>query len=193
MPSTSIVSVLEGQTYVVAGYMATLSALLVLAGKAPAAPHTRTLVVFPFVNQSTRSDLAWMSEGLAVALSRRVSGPNQYILSLRERNAAYEDVGLVEGPPITLASAYRVAETLGVDWAVIGTFDVQGSQLTAKARLLDVRGLKLYEPLVASGGMADFVELETDLAWRMLSEHAPQKSEAGDQSVLELTATYTRI
>ena len=29
---TSIVSVLEGQTYVVAGYMATLSALLVLAG-----------------------------------------------------------------------------------------------------------------------------------------------------------------
>jgi tetratricopeptide (TPR) repeat protein len=150
-----------------------LLALLVLAGKATAAPHTRTIVVFPFVNQSTRSDLAWMSEGLAVALSRRLSGPNRYILSRRERNAAYEDVGLVEGAPITLASAYRVAETLGVDWAVIGTFDVQGSQLTAKARLLDVRGLKLYEPLVASGGMADFVELETDLAWRMLSEHDP--------------------
>lgn len=148
-------------------------ALLVLAGNAAAAPVTRTIVVFPFVNQSARSDLAWMSEGLAVALSRRLSGPSRYVLSRSERNAAYEDVELVEGAPITLASAYRVAETLGVDWAVIGTFDVQGSQLTARAQLLEIRGLKLYEPLVASGEMADFVGLETDLAWRLLSEHDP--------------------
>jgi tetratricopeptide (TPR) repeat protein len=148
-------------------------ALMVLAGNAAGAPVTRTIVVFPFVNQSTRSDLAWMSEGLAVALSRRLSGPDRFVLSRSERNAAYEDVGLVEGAPITLASVYRVAETLGVDWVVFGTFDVQGGQFTARAQLLDVRSLKLYDRLVASGGMADFVDLETDLAWRLLSEHDP--------------------
>ena len=148
-------------------------AVLLLAGNLSGAPITRTIVVFPFVNQSARSDLAWMSEGLSVALSRRMSGPNRYVLSRGERNAAYEEVGLVPGAPITLASVFRVAETLSVDWAVIGNFDVQGNQLTARAQLLDARTLKLSETLAASGQMSDFVNLATDLAWRLLHEHDP--------------------
>lgn len=147
--------------------------LSLFAGELRAAPLIRTILVFPFVNQSGRSDLGWISEGFAVAISRRLAGPDRFVLSRRERNAAYEDLGLVEGTPVTLASAYKVAETLGADWAVLGSFNVEGNQLTARAQLLDMRRLKLSEPLEASGELADLVELETRLAWRLLATHDP--------------------
>lgn len=135
------------------------------------APRIRTILVFPFVNQSDRTDLGWISEGFAAAITRRLAGPDRFLLSRRERNAAYEDLGLEEGTPLTLASAYKVARTLGADWAVLGSFDLQGNRLTARAQLLDTRRLKLYQPLEASGELADLVELETRLAWRLLATH----------------------
>jgi tetratricopeptide (TPR) repeat protein len=147
--------------------------LLLIAGDLSGAPLIRTIVVFPFVNQSARTDLAWMSEGFAVSLARRLSGPSRFVLRRRERNAAYEDLGLVEGTPLTLASEYRVAGTMGVDWAVVGRFNVQGNQLTAQAQLLDMRNLKLFTPVAATGEMADLVDLETQLAWRLLAAHDP--------------------
>jgi tetratricopeptide (TPR) repeat protein/TolB-like protein len=145
--------------------------LLLLSGNLSGAPITRTIVVFPFVNQSPRTDLAWMSEGFAVSLSRRLAGPERYVLSRRERDAACEDQGLIEGAPLTLASEYRVAQTLGVDWAVMGTFNFESNQLTVRAQLLEVRHLKLSEPISATGELADFVDLETQLAWRLLAAH----------------------
>jgi tetratricopeptide (TPR) repeat protein len=143
------------------------------AGELRAAPRIRTILVFPFVNQSDRADLGWISEGFAEAVSRRLAGPDRFVLSRRERNAAYEDLGLVEGTPVTLASAYKVAETLGVDWAILGSFNLEGNRLMARAQLLDMRRLKLSEPLEASGELADLVELETQIAWRLLATHDP--------------------
>ncbi len=137
------------------------------------APLTRTIVVFPFVNQSSRPDLAWMSEGFAIALSRRLSGPDRYVLGRRERQAAFEELGLNEASPTTMASAYKVAATLGVDWAVVGSFNLEAKQMTARARLLDMRNLKLSAPVEAAGELADLVDLETSLAWRMLAQHDP--------------------
>jgi tetratricopeptide (TPR) repeat protein len=146
---------------------------LLLAGNLSGAPLTRTIVVFPFVNQTARADLAWMSEGFAVALSRRLAGPYRFVLGRRERNTACEDGGLSAGTPLTLASLYKVAETLGVDWAVVGSFNVEAKQLTVQAQILDARDLRLFTPVVATGEMADLVDLEAQLAWRLLAAHDP--------------------
>lgn len=145
--------------------------LLLFAGELSGAPLTRTILVFPFINQSARADLAWMSEGFAVALSSRLAGPTRFILGRRERDAAREDLGLGEGTPLTLASVYKVAGMLGVDWAVVGSFNVEANQLTVKSQILDLRKLKLSTPVEAAGEMADMVDLETELAWRMLAAH----------------------
>jgi tetratricopeptide (TPR) repeat protein len=147
--------------------------LMLIALDVRGAPLTRTIVVFPFVNQSTRPDLTWMSEGFAEALSRRLSGPNRFVLGRRQRLAAYDELGLSQSSPATLASIYKAAEKLGVEWAVVGTYNLEANQLKARARLFDVRDLKLSSPIEAAGELADLVDIETNLAWRLLAEHDP--------------------
>lgn len=148
--------------------------ILMLGASRPgrAAP-ARTILIFPFTNQSSRADLGWISEGLAEILSSRLAAPNRYILGREERNAAYAQLELPPGKALTLASAYKVAEILGVDWAVVGGFDVVGTRLTAQASFLDARGLKLSPPIEATGELSDLVDLQTQLAWRLLAAHDP--------------------
>src|SRR5579859_3455641 len=147
--------------------------LALVAGQLKGAPAARTVLVFPFTNQSNRADLNWISEGFAVILSSRLASPNRYVLGREERNAAYAQLELPPETPLSLAGEYKVAEILGVDWAVVGSFNVEGNRLTAQARLLDAHGLKLSSALEATGELSDLVDLQTQLAWRLLAAHDP--------------------
>ncbi|HEV2177915.1 MAG TPA: tetratricopeptide repeat protein [Terriglobia bacterium] len=151
----------------------TLVILLLAWSSLDAAPETRTLLVFPFENQSSNSDLGWISEAFAQVLSWRLAGPSRYVLGREERNAAYEQLGLPLDTPLTLASSYKVAQTLGVDWAVVGSFKIAGNQLTARCELLDVQRLKLTPALEATGALADLVDIQTQLVWRLLATNDP--------------------
>lgn len=147
--------------------------LALVAGQLKGATPARSVLVFPFTNQSNRADLSWISEGFAVILSSRLASPERYVLGREERNAAYAQLELPLGTPLTLASDYKVAEILGVDWAVVGNFNVEGNRLTAQARLLDAHGLRLSPALEATGELSDLVDLQTQLAWRLLAAHDP--------------------
>ena len=147
--------------------------LLLAAGELYGAHGTRTILVFPFENLSSHSDLGWMSESFAEVLSSRLAGPQRYVLGRDERNAAYSQQGLPPGTPVTLASEYKVAETLGLDWALVGSFNVEGDRLTARVRLLDVPHLKLSSPVEVTGEMAELVDLQTALVWRLLATEDP--------------------
>jgi len=146
---------------------------LLVATELYAAQGTRTILVFPFENKSGRSDLGWMSESFAEILSLRLAGPKRYVLGRDERNAAYSQLGLPLAAPLTLASEYKVAETLGLDWALVGTFNVEGDRLTTRAQLFDVPRLKLSPPVEATGALAELVDLQTTLAWRLLALQDP--------------------
>ena len=148
--------------------------LLILAAAICEATTPRTIVVLPFENQSNRADLNWMSEGFAEFLCSRLASSDRYVLGREERDAAYAQLELSAQGPISLASAYKVAEVLGVDWAVLGSFRVEGTNLTAEARLLDAKALKLYPPIDVDGALNDVVELQTRLAWRLLAAHDSQ-------------------
>ncbi len=133
-----------------------------------AAPQTRTILVFPFENQSVSADLGWISEAFSQVLSVRLQGPGRFLLGSEELNGAYQQYGIPPYATLTLASEYKVAQTLGVGWAVIGSFDVENQQITARAQLLDLPRLKLYPALQASGPLTDLVGVQTRLAWKLL-------------------------
>ncbi len=137
------------------------------------APVPRLVLVFPFENYSSRPDLDWLSEGIAELLATRLSSSNWYILSRHDRNAAYRHLGLPAESPLTLASKFEVAQTLGADEAIVGNFNVVGDQLTIRAQHLDVRRLKLDPPLEVSGKLEELLSLENDLAWRFLALYNP--------------------
>jgi Flp pilus assembly protein TadD/TolB-like protein len=135
--------------------------------------EVRSLLVFPFENLSPRADLNWISESFAQVLSSRLPQPDNYVLDRDERNAAYTQLGLPVDAPLTLASEFKVAQTLGVDWAVLGNFNVTGNRLEVRAQLLDVKLLRLLPPLEVSGDLTELVDLQTRLAWRLLATHDP--------------------
>jgi tetratricopeptide (TPR) repeat protein len=135
--------------------------------------EVKSLLVFPFENQSPSADLNWISECFAQILSSRLAQPDNYVLDRDERNAAYAQMGLPADAPLTLASQFKVAQTLGADWAVVGTFSVTDNHLVAHAQLLNVKLFKLSQPIEVSGNLAELVELQTRLAWRLLATHDP--------------------
>lgn len=154
--------------------------------------QTRTVLVLPFENESPRADLGWISEAFAQVLSVDLAGTGRYVLDREERNAAYEQLGIPAGTPITLASAYKVTETLGVDWTVVGKFSVAGDQLTASCQLLQAHPLKLSPPLEASGALSDLLDVQTRLAWRLLATHDPQFT-AGDEEAFAKSFPPVRL
>src|SRR5208283_2861425 len=133
--------------------------------------EVRSLLVFPFENLSPRADLNWISESFAQVLSSRLPQPDNYVLDRDERNAAYTQLGMPMDAPLTLASEFKVAQTLGVDWAILGNFNVTENRLVAHAQLLDVKLLRLSQPLEVSGDLTELVDLQTRLVWRLLATH----------------------
>lgn len=135
--------------------------------------EVRTILVFPFENQSGRPDLNWISESFPVMLSSRLARPENYVLGRQERDAACLQLGLSPEAPLTLASEFEVAQTLGADWVIVGSYDVQGDRLTGRARLLEMRRLKLTPAFEEAGELAELTDVETRLAWRLLAMHDP--------------------
>jgi tetratricopeptide (TPR) repeat protein len=146
---------------------------LLISWRVAGAAEVHAVLVFPFENQSGRADLNWVSESFAETLSSRLSGPGFYVLERDERNAAYDQLGIPAGIPLTVASEYKAAQTLGVDWAVLGKFKVEGDHLSASARLLDLRQLKLSPAIEVSGELAELVDLQTRLVWRLEASYDP--------------------
>lgn len=152
--------------------------LLATAGILRAAPP-RVILVFPLENLSGTSNLGWMSEGLATLLGSRLTAPSRYVLRRDERNAAYKKLGLTPEVPLTLASEYQVAQTLGANVAVVGNFKVTGEQLKIRVQWLNLQTLRLSLPLEISGSLSDLAELETRLAWQLVTLH--DKAPAGSE------------
>ena len=147
--------------------------------------EVRSLLVFPFENQSPRADLNWISESFAQVLSSRLPQPDNYVLDRGERNAAYTQMGVPMDAPLTIASEFKVAQTLGVDWAILGNFNVTDNRLVARAQLFDVKSLKLSQPLEVTGDLAELVDLQTRLAWRLLATHDPDFTVGNEDEFLK--------
>lgn len=151
-----------------------LGALLVLLTTLDLrADPVRTLLTLPFENKSHRADVGWLSESFADTLSERLAGDDRIALDRAERDSACLQAGIPPGAPMTLASGLRVAQSLGADWLVAGSFSVEGDVLKSRAYLLEVEHLKLSGPLEVNGPLNDLAEIETRLAWRILAMQDP--------------------
>lgn len=156
--------------------------MLWAAASLDAAPQIRTILVFPFESRSSNSDLGWMSEAFAEMLSTRLAGPGRFVVSRDARNRAYQQDNIAPDTPLALATEYEIAQTLGVDWMVTGSFKVTGQQISAEEQLLDVHQLKLYPPIEESDSLSNLVAVENRLAWRLLVSY--DSSFSGDSEDL---------
>ncbi|MGH9328574.1 MAG: tetratricopeptide repeat protein [Terriglobia bacterium] len=159
--------------------------VLVCVASFAAAQQTLTIVVFPFENRSASSDLGWISEAFSEVLSTRLAGRGRFIIERKERNKAYQQLGVPPDAILTLASEYKVAQILGVDWAIVGSFKVTGQQMTAETQLLDMHGLRMSPPIRESGALSQLVRIQTLLAWRVLASYDKSFSVVTEQDFLD--------
>ena len=147
-----------------------LTALSAALATAQAVHGTTTLMVMPFDNHSKVSGLDWISEACPEVLSQRMSSPKVNVVTRDDRIFAFDRAGIPAAVHPSRATVFNTAEQMGADYVVLGSYAVDGSALQVSAQLLDIKKLRLYPPVQSNGLLADFVDLQTSLAWELLRQ-----------------------
>jgi tetratricopeptide (TPR) repeat protein len=158
-----------------------LIALTLLPSTAAAQPRHRiaTLLVMPFENRSRVAGAEWLSEACSEVLVQRMASAGLYVVSRNQRVYSFDHAGVPVDVKPSRATIFRVAEQMGADFVVLGSYDVSAEAFQVSAQLLEVKNPKLRPEIKRSGSLADFLSLQTSLAWTLLQEmpNAPQVNE----------------
>jgi tetratricopeptide (TPR) repeat protein len=128
----------------------------------------RTMVVIPFENASPTPGLEWIGESFPETFHQQLNSPVLYVASRNERLRAYDRQGVPAGVHASRATLYRIAEQMDVDYAVLGSYQYDGTRLTVTAQLLDMRAQKLSPAATESAPLAELGNLPSALAWDLL-------------------------
>ena len=153
--------------------IACLAAMTVLAATialGQTTPAMSTLLIMPFENHSRVVGADWISEACPEVLSQRMSSPKVYVIDRDDRVFAFDHAGVPVAVRPSRATTFRVAEQMGADYVVLGSYEVTDSTFQVTAQLLDVKDLKLHPVIQSRGPLADFVDLQTAVAWQLLHE-----------------------
>jgi tetratricopeptide (TPR) repeat protein len=148
----------------------------------------RTMVVIPFENTSPTPILEWLGECFPETLHEQLNSPVLYVASRDERLRAYDRQGVPAGVHASRATLYRIAEQMDVDYAVLGSYRYDGTLLTATAQLLDMRSQKLLPAATESAPLADFGNLQSELAWDLLRSIRADFSVPKDRYIASVSA-----
>ena len=135
-------------------------ALLVLLA-VPPAPAT---LVLPFDAVDANPENAWVGSAAGELLARGLAVAGVPVADRGERLRAQAALQLPQ-VSLTRATSLRIAEAIGANRLVTGTYAIQGGQLTLSLRLLDAERASLSSPIVAFGPLATVADLAHGLAW----------------------------
>ncbi len=145
------------------------------------------MVVIPFENTSPTPGLEWLGDSFPETFNEQLNSPVLYVASRDERLRAYDRQGVPAGVHASRATLYRIAEQMDVDYAVLGSYRYDGTRLTATAQLLDMRSQKLLPTVTESAPLADFGNLQSELAWDLLRSIRADFSMPKDKYIASLS------
>lgn len=131
-----------------------------------------TLMVFPPENRSRAQTLAWIGEGIAVAISGQMISPEVDSISREERVRFVEASDLPPNAPLSRASMIRVAQKAAADYLVFGSYTGTEDNLGITLEVLDLKSMRLGGEKAANGPVSALPQLENELAWAILSDVA---------------------
>jgi tetratricopeptide (TPR) repeat protein/TolB-like protein len=136
----------------------------------PETDHTsQILLMMPFENNSAKAGLDWIGEAFPEVLSSRFKSGSLYLVERDDRLNAFDRLGIPATARPSRATVYQVAQELDADYVLIGSFNFDGTTLTAHARMMDVPHLRLGPELTESGPLPNLVTIQTALAWDLLN------------------------
>jgi tetratricopeptide (TPR) repeat protein len=138
-----------------------------------AADRGRILLVLPFDNRSGQPNLEWVREAAADLLSSRFRSVGFAPTRRADRMYALDHLGLPQSFQPSRASSLKLAQTLDADQIVVGSFIIDGNDIVAQAKLVDVPHLRMGKQVTARGDMHDMIAVFDSLAWKLTMQLDP--------------------
>ena len=156
-----------------------LGALLAAAAAAGPAAVPAPLAVFPPESQVADAENAWVGEAVADRLAHDLAFLGVDAVERADTLRAQEALD-IPALPLSRATCVRVAEALGADRLVVGSYRVRQTDVTLTLQVMDAARGTLSTPLMASGPLDALPGLITALAFDVasLGHRPPSRSRA---------------
>jgi tetratricopeptide (TPR) repeat protein len=139
--------------------------------------HTsRLLLIIPFENTSSAAGVDWIGESFPEVLTTRLNPSGFFIMGREDRLSAFDRMGIPASAKPSRATLYQVAQQLDVDCVIMGDYRVDGANITAHAKVMDMERLRLSPELSESGPLTSLLAIQTALAWDALKTLNPSET-----------------
>ena len=135
--------------------------------------HGQLLLALPFTNTGANATVDWIGSAFPELLNQRFASAGFLPISRGDRSYALEHLGLPPDFRPTRASTLRLAQTLDADSVIYGTYQVNGTQITATARILDIVNLRESAPMVETAELSRLPDVINAIAWRVTRQLDP--------------------
>lgn len=136
-----------------------LAALLVVGAPAPAGAQVASAetLVMPFENPGANAKVYWLAEGSAVLFSAYLERYGGTAVTREERLSAFERLQLPPAAALSHATVIKVGLFVGAADVVVGSYDLEGEQLTVRARSIRLDAGRLTPEIVERGALSDLL------------------------------------
>jgi tetratricopeptide (TPR) repeat protein len=131
-------------------------------------------VAIPFENKTRDANLDWIGESIAETLTFHLDSPRFLMIGRRERDSAYDSLGMPVSSILSNATIYKVANLLDANQVVLGSYSYESGVFSITARVLDMQGPSLSRTFTESGPLETLVALQSGLAWQLQLHLRPQ-------------------
>lgn len=135
--------------------------------------HGRLVLLMPFQNNSGNPSLNWIGNAFPDIFGRRLSGADFLPLGRHDRLYAFHHLGLPANFVPSRAMTIKIAQILDADYVIVGSYNVQGKQLTAQAQVLDMAALTLSQPIQVQSNLSSLLDTINNLAWEVVRHMDP--------------------
>lgn len=136
---------------------------------AQAPPVDRHLVV-PFENANREPRLYWLSEGSAVVLTDDLLGLGAQAITREDRLRAFERLHVPPVATLSHATVIRLGQLVGASRVVVGAFELQGEQLTVRARAIRLDTGSMQAEIVERGPLKDIFDVYGRIARKLVPD-----------------------
>lgn len=138
---------------------------------APATQANRYLVL-PFENASREPRVFWLSEGSAVILTDDLRALNVPAIGRDDRMRAFERLRVPAVTSLSHATVIRLGQVVGALQVIVGSFELNGEELTVRARAIRLDTARMTPEIVARGPLNDIFGVYAGIARRLVPSAA---------------------
>jgi tetratricopeptide (TPR) repeat protein len=160
--------------------------LVAMAWLAAPAFAADTFAVLPLFNLSNQSNLDWVGESAAETIRESLNSEGFLTLPREDRVEVFRRLAIRPGAVLTIASVIKAGESLDAGQVIYGDFQATtsaGGERTIRltVRMINLKRLKESGQFEEVGAIEDLSLLETKLAWQLIKQLGPRKSESEDE------------